>query len=118
MKKILLATATFLALAGSAHASGWQTYYDCENRVVAIISGWHGKMWLDVQDNQKVILEDKKFFDGGIDRLEENPQPLNVNVNNFRFRVKWLGKTVVLRYRRSEDDNKAVTFARTYLKIV
>jgi len=112
MKKILLATATLLALAGSAHASGWQTYYDCGNRVVSIISGWHGKMWLSVQEDQTVILEDKKFFDGGIDTLEKNPQPLNVNVNNFRFGVKWHGKNVILRYRSSEkDDNENITFA-------
>ena len=112
MKKLLLATVTLLSLAGSAHASGWRNYFDCGNRVVAIISGYHGKMWLDVHDNHKTILEDKIFFDGGIDRFDENPKPLNRNVTNFRLRVKWHGKTVILRYRSlEEDDNRAVTFA-------
>jgi hypothetical protein len=47
MKKILLAAIASLALAGTANASGWQTYFDCGNKVVPIVSGWHGKMWFE-----------------------------------------------------------------------
>jgi hypothetical protein len=118
MRKLLLATATVLALAGTANASGWYAYYDCGNGVVPIISGWRGKMWLSVQDNQNAILEDKKFFDGGIDSLEENPKKLNADVDNFRFRIKWHHKTVILRYRRSEDSNKEITFGGHFCRFM
>ena len=87
MKKLLLAATALLALADAANASGWQAYYDGGNGVVPIISGWHGKMWLSVDENHGVIFEDKKFYDGGVDTLEKNPQPLNADATNFRFRV-------------------------------
>jgi hypothetical protein len=97
-----------LALAGTANASGPQSYYNCGDGAVVIISEWHGKMFLDVEDNGKNIGgSQKKFYDAGIDTLDKNPEKLNTNSNgNFRLPVKWHGKTVTFRYREGE-----VTFA-------
>jgi hypothetical protein len=54
----------------------------------------------------------RTFSDPGIDHdLNTKPQPLNADATNFRFRVKWHGKTVILRYSYLADDDKAATFA-------
>lgn len=111
MKKLLTTAAVIIALTGSANASGREAPCDCGNNVTTIIDTWRGKMWLSVSEDHKLIIENKKFYDGGVDTLEEHPQPLNADVTVFRFRVKWNGRTAILRYRRmEEDDNKAVTF--------
>jgi hypothetical protein len=52
MKKLLLATVIALVPL-TAHASGWQSDFDCGEGVVAIGSGWHGRMFLDIEDNGK-----------------------------------------------------------------
>jgi hypothetical protein len=62
MKKLLLAATAMLAFAGTANASGWQAYYDCGNGVVPIVSGWHGKLWLEIDENHKTLFEEKNFF--------------------------------------------------------
>jgi hypothetical protein len=110
--KLLLAAAfAAAAFVPTAHASGWQEYYDCGNGVVPIISGWHGKMWLDVDENHKTVLESKKFFDGGIDTLDKPPKPLNADATHFRFRIKLKGRATILRFHRSENAYDKVTFA-------
>jgi hypothetical protein len=112
MKKLLFA-AVFIAAAfiSPAQASGWQEYFDCGNGVVPIIDGWHGKMWFNVDQNHKAIIEDKKFFDAGIDSLEEHPQPLNADTTNFRFRIKLDGKTTILRFHRADNGDDKVTLS-------
>jgi hypothetical protein len=58
--------------------------------------------------DQEVIFEERKFYDGGNDALDKNSQALNADATNFRFRVKWHGKTVMLHFR---DDMEKVYFA-------
>jgi hypothetical protein len=111
MKKIFLAAAAFVALTGAANASGWSEYFDCGNGVVPIIVGWHGKIWLNIEENHQTVLEDKKISDAGIDTFDDPPQPLNADVTAFRFRIKWNGKTPILRYYRPENRDDKVTLS-------
>jgi hypothetical protein len=109
MKKLLLAGSAVLALSASAHASGWEAYYDCGNGVVPIFGGWHGKTWLSVEANHKVILDERMFQNAGI-AINEKPEPLNADLTDFRFPVKWRGKKMILRYRKFEEKDNEVSF--------
>jgi hypothetical protein len=94
-------------LAVPAHASGWLAYYDCGNGVVPIFGGWHGKYWLTVEGNRKVILDEGIFRNDGTATKdgtdgEIKEDPLDADKNDFSFRVKWRGKTTILRWRVSD----------------
>jgi hypothetical protein len=104
MRKLLLATTILAATVLLAAASGWHSYYDCGQGVVAIIDGWHGKMWLNIDENGKSISTDDKIYDGGIDALDDNPKQFNTNFS--RVRVKFHGKTVIFNF----QDMDKVTF--------
>jgi hypothetical protein len=43
---------------------------------------------LSVSEDEKVVIDEKKFYDAGIDAVEEHPQPLNADQTVFDFREK------------------------------
>ena len=108
MRKLLVALVACAALFPTvASASGWTSYYDCGHGVVPIFGGWHGKSWISsVEENHKIIDEGTEgedkinlFQDLGMDVREgEEPTSLNADKTIFDFKVKWRGKTVILRW--------------------
>jgi hypothetical protein len=91
VRKLLIALCASVALAAPAHASGWQALYNCGDGVVSKFGGYHGTSWVIVEANHTSIYE------------EGEPGGAFMASNaDFRFRVKWRGKTVTLRYQGIE----------------
>jgi hypothetical protein len=118
MKKLLLATVIALVPL-TAHASGWQLYYNCGEGVVVIIGGWRDKLFLTIEDNGKELaiggahyskIMDGKIYDAGTDSLHKEPE-LDANVSNFRYRVKWHEKTVIFSFKNTSTGQDKATFA-------
>jgi hypothetical protein len=108
MKKLFIAAAAIALAMSTAHASGQIEEYDCGSTVTVTVGRWHGKMWLSVSEDGKLVIEDKKFADAGIG-LEEHPQKLNADVTDFRFSVELKGRTAVVHYLSEEEDNDRAT---------
>jgi hypothetical protein len=102
MKKMMLAAAAAIMIASPAHASGWVREFDCGSGVMVNVTDWHGKMFLGVRENGKDVVDNERFYDAGIDALEEKPEKLNADESVFRFRLKLHGKTVIARYHQFE----------------
>jgi hypothetical protein len=108
MRKFLV-TAAVLCISLPAHASGWYDYYDCGDGVMAIFSGWHGKTWMSVEGNHKIIREEEIFKslgiaikDGTDGAVKEDP--LNADKKDFRFRIKWHGKTHFIHWHVTDKE--------------
>jgi hypothetical protein len=108
VKRLLIfALGAVVFSAAPAAASGWTAYYDCGHGIVPIFGGWHGKSWLSgVEADHKIILgtddadQVDMFQDLGMDVREgEEPTSLNADKTVFDFKVKWRGKTMILRWR-------------------
>jgi hypothetical protein len=106
----LFAAAALVVVLGAAPAaaSGWLDYYDCGNGVVPIFGGWHGKTWLTIEGNHKLILDEGVFQNAGTVE-NEVPFKFNADQTDFSFRVKWHGKTMILRY-HNDEHAREVTF--------
>jgi hypothetical protein len=81
-------------LSAPAHASGWQSYYDCGDGVVSKFGGYHGTSWVIVEDDHTKIYEEGE--PGGA-FMTDNA--------DLSFRVKWRGTTKVLRYQGIDNPD-------------
>ena len=108
VKKLLIAAAILCVAPAAANASGWVAEYDCGDGVVATFGGWHGKTWLTVEGNHKIIREEELFKDVGIASRQGddgNPvydKPFNADKTDFRFRIKWHGKTQFIHWHATD----------------
>src|SRR4249920_2836010 len=110
MLKLLATAIALLTITPAAHASGWTAYYNCGKGVVPIFGGWHGKTWMSVEGNHKTIRDEEIFKNLGIaikdgtdDAVKE--EPLNADKKDFRFRIKWHGKTHFIHWHVTDKEN-------------
>jgi hypothetical protein len=82
MKKLLLVIAALLMVAPEAHASGWVSDYDCGSGVTASLSGWHGKIWFDMEGLGNANINQDDITDVGL---------------YFHYRIQWHKKVVTFR---------------------
>jgi hypothetical protein len=106
-----LAMAAFLiAFVSPAHASGRVNEFDCGNQVTVDVTVWKAKFFLDVFENDKHIVDWKKFYDAGLDNIGVHYRPrlpsakLNAGLTSFEFHIKLNGKTVIAQYHHEEQE--------------